>query len=274
MLEQDFLTPPDSCRGTDFWMLNDELEEGELRRQLRSMRDQGVASVIARTYIGLRSDYPGKDWMKKMHVVVDEAKKLGMTVFMQAGYMPEAVLGLPEEFSLGEVRACPAGQGQGRVLDSFNGVDYCLTSSRTILDMLSPEACAFYVKQSYEEMWKEFKDEYGKTIVSMWVDEPSFAKVALPWTKGLPAAYERLWSEAFPMEKLHLLFVDGPGDGFFRLKYWRTVLELMKNAYFKTVRDWGRANHIRKKTPWSAKSAPPASPCPCTNTSIFRASTT
>ena len=61
MLEQDFLTPPDSCRGTDFWMLNDELEEGELRRQLRSMRDQGVASVIARTYIGLRSDYPGKD---------------------------------------------------------------------------------------------------------------------------------------------------------------------------------------------------------------------
>ena len=65
-------------------MLNDELEEGELRRQLRSMRDQGVASVIARTYIGLKSDYPGKDWMKKMHVVVDEAKKLGMTVFMQA----------------------------------------------------------------------------------------------------------------------------------------------------------------------------------------------
>lgn len=245
MLERDFLTPPDSCRGTDFWMLNDELEEGELRRQLRSMRDQGVASVIARTYIGLKSDYPGKDWMKKMHVVVDEAKKLGMTVFMQAGYMPEAVLGLPEEFSLGEVRACPAGQGQGRVLDSFNGVDYCLTSSRTILDMLSPEACAFYVKQSYEEMWKEFKDEYGKTIVSMWVDEPSFAKVALPWTHGLPAAYERLWSEAFPMEQLHLLFVDGPGDGFFRLKYWRTVLELMKNAYFKTVRDWGRANHIR-----------------------------
>lgn len=245
MLEKTFLNPPQDCRGTDFWMLNDELNEDEMRRQLRSMHAQGVASVIARTYIGLKSDYPGKDWMSKMHALVDEAKQLGMTVFMQAGYMPEAVLDLPPEFSLGDVRCYPSGQGEGALLDSHDGVDYRLVPSMTILDMLSPEACAFYVQQSYENMWSEFKEEYGKTIVSMWVDEPSYAHVSLPWTGILPEIYEKLWGEPFPMNKLHLLFVDGEGDRILRLRYWRTVLHLMKNAYFKSVRDWGHANHIQ-----------------------------
>ena len=245
MLDHIFQNPPDECRGTDFWMLNDTLDEGEMRRQLRSMRAQGVACVIVRTYIGLRSDYPGPDWMGKMRAVVDEAKSLDMKLFMQAGYMPEAVLDLPPEYSLGDVRCCAAGQGEGQVLDSHDGIDYCLVPSMTILDMLSPDACAFYVRQSYENMWKDFRDEFGKTIVSMWVDEPSFAKVSLPWTGILPQTYAELWGEAFPMDRLHLLFVDGEGDREIRLKYWRTVLHLMKNAYFQSVRDWAGANHIR-----------------------------
>ena len=74
MLENVFLNPPSVCRGTDFWMLNDELNEEEMRRQLRAMHEQGVACVIVRTYIGLRSDYPGRDWKSKMRVVVEEAK--------------------------------------------------------------------------------------------------------------------------------------------------------------------------------------------------------
>lgn len=243
-LEKAFAAPPDLCRGTDFWMLNDALDEGELRRQLRAMRSQGVASVIARTYIGLRSDYPGADWMQKMRVVVDEARQLGMTVFMQAGYMPEAVLNLPPEYSLGDIRCYPAGHGEGERLDSHGGIDYCHVKSMSILDMLSPEACAFYVKQSYEDMWKDFKEDFGKTILSVWVDEPSFRKVSLPWTDRLPDTYAALWGEAFPMDQLHLLFVDGEGDRLLRLRYWRTVLHLMKNAYFKSVRDWCNANGV------------------------------
>ena len=86
-----FQNPPPDCRGTDFWMLNDKLDNDELLRQLRGMHAQGINSVIARTYIGLKSDYPGADFKSKMRVVVDEAKQLNMTVFMQAAYMPEAV---------------------------------------------------------------------------------------------------------------------------------------------------------------------------------------
>ncbi|MBQ3080433.1 MAG: hypothetical protein IJC48_10635 [Clostridia bacterium] len=244
MLKQSFQSPDAWARGTDFWMLNDKLEEDELRRQLQGMSEQGVGSVIVRTYVGLSSDYPGPDWMKKMHIVVNEARRLGIKLFMQAGYMPEAVLNLPEAFSLGDIRAYKGHCEEGEKLDENNGIEYRLVPTRTILDMLDKDACAFYVLQSYENMWKDFKDEFGKTIISMWVDEPSFAKTSLPWTRRLPEKYSELWNEVFPYHKIHLLFTDGEGDKLFRLRYWRTVLYLLKNSYFKSVCDWGKANGI------------------------------
>ncbi len=244
MSENWFASPPDICRGTDFWMLNDRLDEAEIRRQLREMRAQGVASVIARTYIGLKSDYPGEDWMKNMRVAVDEAKALGMTLFMQAGYMPEAVPDLPVEYSLGNVRQFATGTGEGALLLSYDGYDYRLAPSGIILDMLSKDACAYYVQKSYEEMWRDFRPEFGKTIVSMWVDEPSYFRADLPWTDGLPDAYREMWGEAFPMDRLHLLFVDGEGCEKVRLRYWRTVLKLIQDAYFAAVRDWCHENGL------------------------------
>lgn len=244
MNETIFRNPPDNCRGTDFWMLNDRLDDAELVRQLNEMHDQGVMSVIVRTYIGLKSDYPGPDFMHKMHVVVDEAKRLSMTLFMQAGYMPEAVLGLPPEYVLGNVRMFPSGEGDGQLLCSHDGHDYRLAPSNNILDMLSPAASDFYVQQSYDRMWSEFRSEFGKTIISVWVDEPSYARADLPWTPGLPDAYRELWNEPFPTDRIYLLFEDGEGAARIRYRYWRTVLHLITTSYFRAVRDWCSANGV------------------------------
>lgn len=87
------------------------------------------------------------------------------------------------------LRPFPKGEGAGRLMCSHGDLDYRLVYSGTILDMLSPDAMDFYIKQSYEDMWSSFRSEFGKTIVSMWVDEPSYAHVSIPWTPALPEAY-------------------------------------------------------------------------------------
>lgn len=91
-----FANPADIYRGTDLWMLNGKLDEQELRRQLRQLRREGHYSFIARTYNGLESDYPGEEFMANLTAIIDEAKKQGMRVALQAGYMPVAVPDLPE----------------------------------------------------------------------------------------------------------------------------------------------------------------------------------
>ena len=244
MDKENFLHPSDDCRGTDFWMLNDALNDEELVNQLEKMHEQGIASVIARTYIGLRSDYPGKDFMHKMRITVDTAKRLGMTVFMQAGYMPEAVLGLPPEYVLGNLRVFPKGSTDGVLFCTHGDFEYRLVPSENILDMLSPDACKYYVMQSYENMWKDFKEDFGKTIVSVWVDEPSYAHVSLPWTGGFADAYESIWNEKFPFDSVFLLFENGDGAEKVRYRYWRTVLHLITSSYFQSVKDWCDKNGV------------------------------
>ena len=177
---QSFVNPAPMYRGTDFWMLNDRLEEGELIRQLHSMKEQGVYSFIARTYVGLKSDYPGADFQSKLKVIVKTAKELGMKVFLQAGYMPECVLDLPPEYSLNYLKIHSKREGMlpedEHVLCRFG--DYVVTefSSGTFLDMFNRDSVAFYLKQSYENMWHDFESEYGDTICSIWVD-PAFSLI-------------------------------------------------------------------------------------------------
>ena len=143
-------------------MLNDKLEDEELIRQLSEMKKAGVYSVIARTYIGLKSDYPGPEFKKKMRLVVDTATELGMKIVLQAGYMPEAVLGLPADHALRYIYPVKEGEEKGRrVFCRHEGISFVEHNSGTFLDMFDPDAMDFYLKVCYEDMWAEFAEEYG-----------------------------------------------------------------------------------------------------------------
>ena len=244
MNKELFLSPPDDCRETDLWVLNDQLSDAELIRQLHSIHSQGIHSVIVRTFVGLKSDYPGPEFKRMMHSVVEEAKRLGMTLFMQAGYMPEAVLDLPEEYVLDQICPFPKGEEEGEIFCTHGKVSYCRVKSQNILDMMNPEAMKFYLHQSYDEMWEEFTEEFGKTIAAIWVDEPNFERVLLPWTPGFLQAFESLWGNVFPKEKIWLLFEDGPGDEKLRYRFHRTVLYLMQEGYFRCTSDWSKKTKV------------------------------
>ena len=99
MMVRDFMNVDMKYRGTDLWMLNDKLEEKELERQIEEMSKKGCGSFITRTFRGLKSDYPGEEFMGKMRVIINKAKETGMKIFLQAGYMPGGIPDLPEEYT-------------------------------------------------------------------------------------------------------------------------------------------------------------------------------
>ena len=67
---QSFVNPAPMYRGTDFWMLNDRLEEGELIRQLHAMKEQGYL-------LGVATATP-------RHIAVHALEHLGMLPLMDA----------------------------------------------------------------------------------------------------------------------------------------------------------------------------------------------
>ena len=244
---KDFKNPERFYRGTDFWMLNDTLSEDEIARQLAEMAKKGVASVICRTYIGLKSDYPGKDFMQKTRVMINEAKKNGMTVFLQAGYMPEAVLGLPKEYALDYLcigsAEHPVFEGVNDIwfpeaddpknakdLLTKNGYEYKALNSLTCLDLFNPDSVDWYIRQSYD-LWQEFSDEFGKTVNSIWVDEPSYRADFLPWSDFIDRTFRDTYGYDLK-EKVNFLYFDDGDYKQVRYDYWTLLQKLMERRSF------------------------------------------
>lgn len=241
-----FVNPSPIYHGTDFWMLNDTLDEDEIACQLSEMKKQGVTSFIARTYIGLKSDYPGKDFRQKLAKIIETAKALDMKLFLQAGYMPEHIPNLSEEDALRGIHIYPKGSpipNEEELIHTHNGFSYTIFNSKTYLDMFGKDSVAHYLKRCYEDMWEEFSNEYGKTIISIWVDEPSYSDRFLPYPKNLENAFYNSWGYHLK-DKLHLLFIDEEGYQTTRFHYRKTLQELLENHYFKQLKAWCNKNNL------------------------------
>lgn len=244
MKYDSFKTPDPLFHGTDFWMLNGDLTDEQIEFQMKEMHDKGVYTFIARTYLGLRSDYPGPRFKKSLKKIIETAKVLGMKLFLQAGYMPEAVPNLPEEGALRYIYPVREGEEEGRrILCKKNGISFVEQSSHTFLDMFDPTSMEHYLKTCYEDMWKEFSEEYGKTILSIWVDEPSYNGAYLPFTGKLEALFSERWGYSFA-DKAWMLYFDGEGAKSLRYHYRVLMRDLLEVNYFAKVRDWCRAHNL------------------------------
>ena len=211
----------DECllRGIDFWMLNDALNEKQMCFELDQMRSQGVRTVIVRTYTGLKSDYPGSGFKQKFRAALKHAAETGMRFVIQAAYMPEAVPDLAPEHTAG----C--------MIESSPGV-YTFKQTPMYIDMLNPEAVKCYLEKSYIQMWQEFSEHFGKTIISVWVDEPSYSRDGIPWSSVLVEEYRKMWGT---LPDPAPCFHDMPGCGEARFRYWNTVVRLLEKSYYKQM---------------------------------------
>ena len=254
-----FKNPPQIYRGTDFWMLNDELTDDEIRFQVKEFADKGVGSFIARTYVGLRTDYPGPKWKHQIRVMLEEATKYGLKVTLQAKRMPGGVKDLPKKYVLGALECLtykelndknyPYGGAFSKTLSRYN--EYYIVKHTTgdpekaggTLNMYSEEACEYYVNECYGDMWEEFRPYYGNTVFTMWVDEPNYSNETLPWPDNLPDVFKERWGYDITA-KTYLLFFNVENYKEVRYHYRVTLQKMMEEAYFTHIRDWCQRNGV------------------------------
>ena len=92
--------------------------------------------------------------MNNMRVIVDEAGRQGLKVFVQAGYMP-GESNLPDEYTHTAIKRMPAdnmNDVNGTVLSINDKYAYVLVTKTYFLDMLNADAMKYYIKVSYEDM--------------------------------------------------------------------------------------------------------------------------
>lgn len=132
-----FKNPDSSYYGIDFFMLNNTLSSGELLFQLAEMSKTGTKSILIRTYSGLNSDYPGENFKKKTRFIIENAKKLGITVYLQAKYMPECIPNIPSEHAISHIVPKKTNEvlPGDNVICTHNDMSFCVCLSDSIVDL-------------------------------------------------------------------------------------------------------------------------------------------
>ncbi len=232
--------PGKSYRGVNLWFLNDRLEDEVLVEQLNSLHEAGCGAVIARTFDGLRTEYLSPEFHARMRTIVDHAERLGMKVYLQAGYMPGGIPEMKPEHRacvLAAVRADERPEPDDQILLQDDAYTYVRRSKNNYIQLLDREAVASYLRQAYQEAWGDLQDRFGTGIFSVWVDEPEFFPDQLPWSDELLDRFEQQWG--YRLERcIPDLFRRSATSYRTRHHYRRIQLAMFIEAYFAQVSRW------------------------------------
>lgn len=81
-LQKTFQSPRACFRGKPFWSWNGRLEPGELRRQIRILKQMGMGGFFMHSRVGLETPYLSRAWFDCIDTCIDEAKKLNMEAWL------------------------------------------------------------------------------------------------------------------------------------------------------------------------------------------------
>lgn len=82
MIKDEFKSPPNKYRSLPFWAWNDEMEEEEIKRQIVSMKEQGIGGFFIHSRDGLVTQYMGEHWNQCIRTAVQTAKENGMFAWL------------------------------------------------------------------------------------------------------------------------------------------------------------------------------------------------
>lgn len=80
--DPDFVNPGVAFRGKPFWSWNGKLNEAELLRQIRLLKEMGFGGFFMHSRTGLATEYLGDEWFRLTNACADEAEKLGLEAWL------------------------------------------------------------------------------------------------------------------------------------------------------------------------------------------------
>ncbi len=273
-----------------FWFLNGHIEEEDIIREFDMMAGKGFVDVIVHPRYGLQCEYLSDEWFEIFGICVREARKRNMWVWIydelnwpsgtagmtvmeknpdyQGKYLAVEQARLSEidfnSFEPGEYMIAANIEGEAitktRVVEDVTAAqaltgDWMLFNCRIkrdrfYIDTLSYEAVNCFKEVTYDEYYKRFGDEFGKSIRAIFTDEPSIYWVSvgyddwnLPYTEDYFSTFEAKYGYS-PVSMIPHLFYPGAKGTAFRADYWEHAGFLFNQRYHGNLGGWCREHGI------------------------------
>lgn len=116
-------------------------------------------------------------------------------------------------------------------------------NGETYLDTLNPQAVKKFIEITHESYYGEIGGEFGKTVPSVFTDEPAFCSLGknglfLPWTERLPELFRNEYGQDIKLLLPEIFFPSVRKSSAARMKFYNLVTNLFCQAFSKTVGEW------------------------------------
>lgn len=257
---RQFAAPPPEYAMTMWWFWNGPMTEADIDRDLRDMKQHGVNAVLIWPYIGLEIQYLSPTWFERVRYAVEAARQLDMRVWLEdEGGYPSGYVG----GKIGRDRP----QQRMRILSKkrnekgewvvepeyhsgptryVHNAGFAKDHSNPLYDSLDAAATRDFLADVHEQYKRYVGHEFGKTVLGIMGDEPSFPGV--PYTEGIFEQFTRLKGYD-PRPRLLGLFEDGgEEERRFRADYWDVWSRLYGDNFFGLQADWCAREGIESLT--------------------------
>ena len=123
-------------------------------------------------------------------------------------------------------------------------------NGETYLDTLNPEAVKKFIEITHERYWREIGGEFGKTVPTIFTDEPAFWPwgkhgLFLPWTERLPELFQEEYGQDIKTLLPEIFFPSVRKSSAARMKFYNLVTNLFCRAFAQTVGGWCGKHDLR-----------------------------
>jgi hypothetical protein len=266
-----FPKPPAEFSTAPFFVWNGEITEAMIDRELHDFSTQGVHAFIIHPRPGLITEYLSPRWFQLMRYTLDQAKKLGMQMWLYdedsypsgfgGGYVPAE---MPESYNQGQGLALrqsgPCKILLQRVGDHFEDVtgkaepsgagSYCFALTEyppgawyagySYVDIMIPEVTKKFLAITMPGYEKAFGADLGKTVPGIFSDEAHINSPGRNDVRYTPALFDRFQKRwGYDLKTNLPSLVEEVGDWRrVRHDYYSVLLDLFVEGWSKPYSEY------------------------------------
>jgi hypothetical protein len=247
-------------KGIPFWSWNDKLDNEELKRQIRQMKESGIGGFFMHARGGLKTEYMGEEWFSATKACIEEAKAQNMNAWCydengwpsgfagmklledSANHVHYITHELKDSFDATALAVYKIENDNiVRIFENSGDVkEYLCIYDKTnssVVDILNEEVVGKFIDETHKKYYERFKDDFGNAMLGFFTDEPQYYRWDTAYTPVILKAYKDEYNEDV-LNTLGALFVDCQQAYELRFKYWRLMNKLFVTAFAKQIYDW------------------------------------
>ncbi|MBQ4510020.1 MAG: hypothetical protein II984_04790 [Clostridia bacterium] len=211
--------------------------KSEIYEYLRSMKENGILSVLLYPRSGCEIEYLSEEWFSCIGFFIECAKELEMQIWLYddfnwpSGDAGGKVTEIPE-YRLKAI--CTEGENIGKI-SCKSRHNAGLFGEKYFPDLLSYDAVDYFIKSTHEEYYKRFSKDFGSTIRGIFTDEPSIGYCCqdgcIPYYEQIKNDYFEYCGRNFDSD------MYGRYENFY-LNATKIISNRFNECYFKKLSVW------------------------------------